>query len=210
MSKLTHTLLPGLQISDEKAFASSLDIARHFEKRHDNVLRDVQKIIDDCPADFGLLNFEESTYLNEQGKEQPCFNLTRDGFSLLAMGFTGKKALEWKVKYIEAFNFMENALRQNAAALSDQHLAALNQLTELAGRLTAQKPALPELSEAQREALDYVPNESKRLVVRELCALAKKNPGRASSLEGDFLKLLWCMVPSQQRRLQYTVIIPSG
>ena len=76
-----------------------------FEKRHDNVLRDIKEFIVD--VSFGLLNFEESSYINSQNKEQPEYLMTRDGFTLLAMGFTGAKAMQWKIKYAEAFNTME-------------------------------------------------------------------------------------------------------
>ena len=76
-----------------------------FEKRHDNVLRDIKEFIVD--ESFGLLNFEESSYINSQNKEQPEYLITRDGFTLLAMGFTGAKAMQWKIKYAEAFNTME-------------------------------------------------------------------------------------------------------
>ena len=76
-----------------------------FEKRHDNVLRDIKEFIVD--ESFGLLNFEESSYINSQNKEQPEYLMTRDGFTLLAMGFTGAKAMQWKIKYPEAYNTME-------------------------------------------------------------------------------------------------------
>lgn len=89
---------------------TSLVIAERFGKRHDTVLRAVRKL--ECSDDFRLRNFAASSYINEQGKEQPCFNITRDGFSFLAMGFTGKEAAKWKEKFIEAFNAMERALRQ--------------------------------------------------------------------------------------------------
>jgi hypothetical protein len=59
--------------------------------------------------DFSELNFEPAEYIDEQGKPRPSYDLTRDGFALLVMGFTGKKAMAWKVKYINAFNAMEKA-----------------------------------------------------------------------------------------------------
>lgn len=89
--------------------ASSRDIAEHFGKEHRNVLRD----IDDLKKD--VLNFEQmflSTEIPDNyGRPQRAYLMNRDGFTLLAMGFTGKAALEWKLKYIEAFNAMESELR---------------------------------------------------------------------------------------------------
>jgi Rha family phage regulatory protein len=99
-------------IRDNKPVTTSLLISKIFNKRHDNIIRDVKNLISETKIIWrGALNFEETSYVDEQGKHHPCYNLTRDGFTLLSMGFTGKKALEFKIKYIEAFNAMEEKLR---------------------------------------------------------------------------------------------------
>lgn len=67
-----------VEIRKDRAVTCSIDIAREFGRRHDNVLRDIENL--DCSEDFRLLNFEESSYLNEQGKRQPCYIITKDGF----------------------------------------------------------------------------------------------------------------------------------
>lgn len=90
----------GIFISNDRPVVSSRDIARVFEKRHDNVIRDIENL--ECSKSFSLLNFEESTYETEWGKEYPEYLITRDGFTFLAMGFTGAKAAEFKEKYIAA------------------------------------------------------------------------------------------------------------
>lgn len=72
-----------------------------FEKRHDNVVRDIRNL--DCSEEFRLLNFEESSYTNLQGHRQACFNMTRDGFVFLVMGYRGKKAASFKEAYIKRF-----------------------------------------------------------------------------------------------------------
>lgn len=95
--------------NNNQATTTSLKIAEVFEKNHKNILRDIKNL--ECPIEFGRLNFELSSYINSQNKEMPCYEVTRDGFTLLAMGFTGKKATEWKVKYINAFNKMEETLK---------------------------------------------------------------------------------------------------
>ncbi|WP_415717749.1 Rha family transcriptional regulator [Maridesulfovibrio sp.] len=97
-----------LVMEKNKPMASSLVVAELFEKQHKNVLRDINEL--EIPDEYRQLNFEPSSYLNKQNKEQPSFNMTRDGFSLLAMGFTGHKAMEWKIKFLEAFNAMEARL----------------------------------------------------------------------------------------------------
>lgn len=100
---------PDLEIIEGNVTTTSNQIAAHFNKRHDTVLRAIRKL--ECSAEYRLRNFAESSYRNEQGKEQPCYRLTRDGFVFLAMGFTGKDAAQWKEAYITAFNKMEQELQ---------------------------------------------------------------------------------------------------
>ena len=83
-------------------------IADVFGKVHRNVMRDVSLL--ECSDNFRAVNFEQSEYQTERGKTYKCFNMTRDGFVFLCMGFTGKKAAVWKEKYIAAFNEMEKGL----------------------------------------------------------------------------------------------------
>lgn len=105
---------PRLVLSDGRFVCDSRDIAAHFGKQHKDVLRAIDKSLEEL-GDFGRRNFTPSSYLNVQNKKQRAFNLTRDGFTILAMGFTGEAALAWKVKYIDAFNAMEGELRRSAA-----------------------------------------------------------------------------------------------
>lgn len=93
---------------------TSLNVAAVFSKRHDSVLRTIKNI--ECSEEFRLRNFVETSYLDSQGKVQPLYEITRDGFSFLGMGFTGKKAALWKEAYITAFNQMEAALYQQSIA----------------------------------------------------------------------------------------------
>lgn len=100
--------IPCVSLIDGQPTTTSRAIAEHFEKRHDHVLRDIQNLLADCPGEFGVPNFGESSYVNEQGKDQPMYNIRFDGFILLVMGYTGKKALAMKLAYIEAFNKMRS------------------------------------------------------------------------------------------------------
>ena len=88
---------------------SSQIIAAYFNKEHRNVLADIRAILaaENSAAKF----FYTASFLN-RGKRYPMYFMNRDGFSLLAMGFTGKKALEWKIRYIQAFNEMEKKLKE--------------------------------------------------------------------------------------------------
>lgn len=107
---------PDLTVVDGKITTTSNQVAEHFGKRHDTVLRAIRNL--EYSADFRLRNFAESSYINEQGKKQPCFRMTRDGFAFLAMGFTGKEAAQWKEAYINAFNKMEAELLAQPRAAS--------------------------------------------------------------------------------------------
>lgn len=103
-----------IQNQNGNLVVSSREVAENFEKRHDNVVRDIEELIKNMgsPQNWGHL-FIGTNYQHEQNKQvYREYLLTRDGFTLLAMGFTGRKALEWKLKYIEAFNKMEEKLKQ--------------------------------------------------------------------------------------------------
>ncbi len=102
-----------VKIMRKQALCTSRDIAEHFRKQHFHVLRDIDALQKDI-SNFGEMFFE-TTMPDEYGRKQRAYLMNRDGFTLLAMGFTGKKALEWKLKYIAAFNEMEKILTQQAS-----------------------------------------------------------------------------------------------
>ena len=95
---------------NDQVITTSLLVAETFKKEHRNVLKSIRKLMSATNVAVAQM-FDETTYVNEQGKEQPMFVMNRDGFTLLAMGFSGEKALEFKVKYINAFNKMEAELK---------------------------------------------------------------------------------------------------
>lgn len=100
--------------NEEILTTTSRNVAEVFEKRHDHVIRDIEKIISQLgsPQNWGSL-FIKSKYIDAQNKQEYTeYLLTRDGFSLLAMGFTGEKALQWKLEYIRIFNEMEKELKR--------------------------------------------------------------------------------------------------
>lgn len=119
---------------------SSTQVARDFEKEHCHIIRDIDNLINQMTSNFHSSKlrsenltvqnwrvknfFIESEYVNERGRKYKCYELTRDGFSLLVMGFTGRKALEWKLKYIEAFNLMEEKLRSGLNGINLEEIIA--------------------------------------------------------------------------------------
>ena len=98
-----------ITVVDGKPVVTSKQVADHFGKQHRQILDIIRRIADSQP-DFGRANFCASSYRSSQNKDLECFDMTRDGFSLVAMGLNGDKALEWKIKYINAFNQMEKML----------------------------------------------------------------------------------------------------
>ena len=103
-----------ITVVDGKPVVTSKQVSDHFGKQHRQILDIIRRIAESQP-DFGRANFCASCYTSEQNKTLDCFDMTRDGFSLVAMGLNGETALLWKVKYIEAFNAMERELLSGSA-----------------------------------------------------------------------------------------------
>lgn len=102
--------------TDGQPFTTSRAVAERFGKRHKDVLKAIKSLLAEMPdPEFGRRNFAPSSYLNEQSKEQPEYRLTHDGFALLAMGFTGREALAWKIAFLQAFNALEAELHARTA-----------------------------------------------------------------------------------------------
>ncbi|MBB8505161.1 Rha family transcriptional regulator [Escherichia coli] len=120
MTTLPTLSQPEIAIVDGQAVTSSLAVADFFSKRHDDVLKKIRIL--DCSPEFCARNFAETSILVRQPnggtRKLPCYQITRDGFAFLAMGFTGKRAARFKEAYINAFNQMEKQL-SNPSVLSD-------------------------------------------------------------------------------------------
>ncbi|EJE0402894.1 Rha family transcriptional regulator [Campylobacter coli] len=101
-------IIENLEVIDNIIFTNSLFVAKVFNKNHAHILRAIENLPQD---EFNALNFNAVSYKASNGKINPCYNLTRDAFSLLVMGFTGEKAYKWKILFIKAFNEMEKRLR---------------------------------------------------------------------------------------------------
>lgn len=120
MSQMDAILDPVVRVKDGKAFANSRDVADFFGKNHRDVTRSIDTLTQQEPNLVGAQFCAGVYLLPETGpQEHRCFDMDRDGFTLLAMGFTGPKALKWKLRYIDAFNKMEAELKARPAALPD-------------------------------------------------------------------------------------------
>lgn len=159
-----------LSTQNGEPVASSRQIAESFEKNHRDVLRAVDNLKEDV-RNFAQMFFE-TTVPDSYGREQRAYLMNRDGFTLLAMGFTGKAALEWKLKYIAAFNEMEKKLAEQPRLTRSQLLAtaliaAHEELEEKDKRIETMKP----------KALfaDAVSASKKSILVGELAKLLSQN-----------------------------------
>ena len=104
-------------LKNEQALTDSLMVAEMFEKRHDRVLRAIDNLVESLPKNGERSKlFIVSRRKADDGQFHRMYYMNRDGFSLLVMGFNGKKALEWKLKYIEAFNTMEKILTEKVTS----------------------------------------------------------------------------------------------
>lgn len=107
-------------LNDTTLTTDSRRVARHFGKRHDNVLRAYDRL--DCGEEFSRRNFEVAEEPDAQGKTRRVIRMTKDGFVLLAMGFNGSAAMKMKIAYINAFNAMSEQLQQIGMSLWNQKL----------------------------------------------------------------------------------------
>lgn len=118
---------PEIAIVDGQAVTSSLAVADFFSKRHDDVLKKIRIL--DCSPEFCARNFAETSILVRQPnggtRKLPCYQITRDGFAFLAMGFTGKRAARFKEAYINAFNQMEKQLSKPSVPSDVAHNASV-------------------------------------------------------------------------------------
>lgn len=162
-----------LSMQNGEPVVSSRQIAESFEKRHDHVMRDIEDIMKGLPKNGDTPMFYKTEYVHEQnGQSYPMYLMNRDGFTLLAMGFTGKAALEWKLKYIAAFNEMEKKLTEQPQLTRSQLLA------------TALIAAHEELEEKDKQIAELMPKgvfadavsaSSQSILVGEMAKLLSQN-----------------------------------
>lgn len=139
MADTTRAIVaPELSTEGGQITTTSMQIAEHFGKRHADVLRAIKNLLPELSEDHKRnFAFTVQTRANPSGGAPisfPCYRITRDGFTLLAMGFTGKEALHWKLAYIDAFNRMEAEIHARAAALPRKEMT----VNEMVKKMTRQ------------------------------------------------------------------------
>lgn len=160
-----------VRIDNQQVVTDSRNVAEHFGKQHKHVL----EAIDNLKAENSALRnlFLEDAYKVEgNNKSYKMYLMNRDGFSLLVMGFTGKKALEWKLKYIEAFNAMEAELKK-VPQLSPAEEMARGLLA--AQKLLAEKDKRIEEMRPKEIFADAVSVSKTDILIGDLAKLIKQN-----------------------------------
>ena len=116
MNMMTTLNLRALVTNDNgEPKTTSYAVAEAFNKSHSHVMRDIKKIIKQCGEEFAKSNFGltfENKKIGNTERKTPFFRISKDGFMLLVMGFTGEKAMKTKIEFINAFNWMANQLSQ--------------------------------------------------------------------------------------------------
>lgn len=142
-------------IQDQQPVTSSLKIAEVFQKTHNKVLRDIREL--KCSDKFRLSNFGQSVYHNKQGREMPMYVVTFDGFAILAMGYTGDNAMQFKERYINEFN-------RTRLILDSRTIMSVEQKTikkTIAEVIHKQFPDVPD--KARRKYFSRIHSEIKKL-----------------------------------------------
>lgn len=162
--------------SNGELVVSSRQVAENFGKEHSKVIRSIEGI-----ANFGDTQgmFHKVSYVNEQnGQEYKEYLMNRDGFSLLVMGFTGKEAMAWKLKYIEAFNAMEKKLSKPQLTLTEQMAQGLLAAQQLLAEKSKQVEHLTTTIEEQKPKVlfaDAVSASKTSILIGDLAKLIRQN-----------------------------------
>lgn len=133
-------------MKDKKAVTTSLQVADAFEKQHKDVLEAIDNKIQSAEnsADYKKMFFEDF-YLDSRNRKQRMYYMNRDGFSFIAFGFTGKKADDFKFRYIEAFNYMENHIKYHLMEAEDIMIETLQTQKELKKQISSVSEDVEEL-----------------------------------------------------------------
>ena len=141
---MNELIQSAVAVKDGKVVTTSLKIAEVFGREHRNILQAIYEL--ECSEEFAALNFQRGTYADANNQERPMYEITKDGFAFLVFGFRGAKAAEFKEAYIEAFNRMEEALKQNtltAKAIIAAMTPVIRENERLAARLEFAKHFIP-------------------------------------------------------------------
>lgn len=155
-----------------QALTNSLLVAEKFGKEHRRVMQDIREL--GCSEEFRLHNFVQSSYINSQNKEMPMIIMTKDGFTLLAMGYTGDMAMKFKEEYIAAFNTMEQTLKSGGFQVPTSFREALLLAAQQQEKIEEQQKQLAEQAPKVLFA-NAVETSPKSCLIGELAKILRQN-----------------------------------
>lgn len=136
-------------IENDRPVTDSLKVAVTFGKEHRRVMQDIRDL--GCSEEFRVHHFVQSEYSNNQGRKMPQVIMTEQGFTLLVMGYTGKKAMEFKERYIQQFHQMREKLQQNVVPLNDRQ--AMIQSLKLTAELAEEQEQIKEITQQHSQKI---------------------------------------------------------
>lgn len=152
----------GLRVDCGVPVVNSREVAAKFGKRHDNVLRDIKDL--EISSELRRSWFRETTSVDGYGRDQPSVDMTRQGFTLLTMGWSGKTAMAFKVRYIQAFDEMELALNEGGPVTGTDLIRAVKEIVApLAVRFDGQDQAIGRIEDRQERQEDSIDRIEKQL-----------------------------------------------
>jgi len=203
---ITNTT-PVVTLKDNQAFANSYDVAEFFGKKHFHVLRDIAAFEEGPNPDLDAAEFAKlfkvSGYIDGNGQLRPAFDMTKDGFTLLVMGYTGKKAMQFKLRYIEEFNRMEAQIKEQANApaftLPTTFAEALRLAADQAEEIVKLEHKVTEAEEGRKIAVETIGRCEHQL--RAFCATAGINQNK---IQGDLVRLGYLKAKDKRAYAKYS------
>lgn len=167
-----------VELENNQPTTTSLKIAEFFKKDHRKILRDIKKLVESAPsssANFGLCE-----YIGGNGQAYPMYKLTKTGFTLLAMGFTGSKAIKFKLDYIQAFEAMEKKLASANKELSTLDILKLatSEIERLSSQLVETQATLDHKQAVIVDLAEKVPAKTMRATINEVVRAFAVREGR--------------------------------
>lgn len=192
MNPLAH-LTDAVFIQNDQIKTDSQKVAAAFGKLHKNVIRDIDKL--DCPDDFRRLNFELTfktvSMPNNATRQDPYYEMTKDGWMFLVMGFTGAKAAQIKIAFIEAFNQMATLLHNQQLHSNPLQVGALVQLKSGSQQLTLTRLIHDAQGSLQQAEVIWFHRNKLHQYILPISALVACQPNQPVQLENPVLRQFW-------------------
>lgn len=205
MTDKLHELVVIVKNAEGVPVVTSLEVAEKFKKQHNHVLRDIDNLLEDATRERS--NFGQLSYVAKNKAKHRCFEMNERGFSLLAMGFTGREAMKWKSAFLDAFEMMRQELtrRHEPVNLSDPTTlrGLLLDYSEKVIALTSQVEAM----QPDVDAINHMRATPGSLPLRHAAKELKMSPMKFCDWLED---MHWTHWHNGERRIAYQQIIDKG